>query len=367
MEVARWLEVATGVLLGLIVFYDIFKSIVLPRPAINKFIFIRWIFFGTWAGWRWVGDRIEDQGRREGWLATFAPIAALVMFLVWGATLVLAYALIFDGLRTEIRPVPGDFLQTLYFSATTLVPLSYGDFVPEGIPDRIFTIAESATGVAIAALAITLLFSLYDSFQRREELVVQLDALAGAPPAGVQILETAADLGMRDKLSQTFDEWRAWTAAVLESHLAYPLLFYFRSSHDNEAWLNSFGAVMDAANLVVSTVDGETYGPARLMLTIGDHLVEDMAWNFGFDRDEQVGVEKEEFVAAVERLQNAGYTTRSVDAAYEHFSKIRRKYAYVLNQASRRFAIIPATWISDRSYLPHRARQALPMGTPVRR
>jgi hypothetical protein len=367
MEFARWLEVATGVLLGLIVFYDIFKSIVLPRPAIHKFIFIRWLFFNSWALWRWIGDKIDDQGRREGWLAVFAPIAALMMFLVWGATLILAYALIFDGLRDEMKPAPTDFLESVYFSATTLVPLSYGDVVPIGIADRIFAIAESATGVAIAALAITLLFSLYDSFQRREELVVQLDALAGAPPAGLQILETSSDLGMRDKLSQTFDEWRAWTAAVLESHLAYPLLFYFRSSHDNEAWLNSFGAVMDAANLVVSTIDGETYGPAKLMLTIGDHLVEDMAWNFGFDRDEEVGIEKSEFVAAVERLERAGYTTRSVDAAWEHFSRIRLKYAYVLNQAARRFAIIPATWISDRSYLPHRARPPLPLGTPAGR
>lgn len=356
MEFARWLEVATGSLLGLIAFYDIFKSIVLPRPAINKFIFVRQLFFSSWALWRSIGDRVENQGRREGWLATFAPIMALIMFVVWGALLMLAYALIFDGLRDEMRPVPGDFLESLYFSATTLVPLSYGDFVPLGFLARIFTIAESATGVAIAALAITLLFSLYDSFQRREELVVALDALAGAPPSGVQILETSGEYGMRDRLGQTFDDWRAWTAAVLESHLAYPLLFYFRSSHDNEAWLNSFGAVMDAANLVVSTVDGEAVGPARLMLTVGNHFIEDMSWNFGFDKEEEAGVEKEEFVAAVERLERVGYTCKDMEAAWQHFSKIRLKYGFALNQAARRFAIIPATWISDRSYIPHRGR-----------
>jgi hypothetical protein len=103
------------------------------------------------------------------------------------------------------------------------------------------------------------------------------------------------------------------------------------------------------------------------MLLIGDHLVEDMAWNFGFDRDQQVGIEREEFVEALERLERAGYTTRQVDAAWEHFSKIRRKYAYVLNQAARRFAIIPATWISDRTYLPHTGRPALPTGMVARR
>src|SRR5205814_8794019 len=140
------------------------KSIVLPRPAINKFVFIRPLFFSAWGFWRWIGDRIEEQGRREGWLATFAPVAALLIFLVWAATLTLSYALTFDGLRAEMEPEPSDFLESLYFSATTLVPLSYGDFVPIGFVARVFTIGESATGVSIAALAITLLFSLYDSF-----------------------------------------------------------------------------------------------------------------------------------------------------------------------------------------------------------
>src|SRR5581483_2880105 len=143
---------ATGVILGLIVFYDVFKSIVLPRPSINKFVFVRALFFTSWSLWRWIGDRIDDQGRREGWLATFAPVAALLMFLVWGGAIMLAYSLIFDGLRDEMRPVPSDFLESVYFSATTIVALSYGGFVPEGFLARIFTVGESATGVTSAAL-----------------------------------------------------------------------------------------------------------------------------------------------------------------------------------------------------------------------
>ena len=352
MDYTRVLEVITGLVLVTVTFYDVFKSVVLPRPAINKFVMVRQLFLITWRFWRWASDRMA-QPHREGWLATFAPIGVLLMFLAWASSFVLGYGLIIDGLRDEIKPVPGDFWESLYFSATTLVPLSYGDFVPTGVFVRLFTIAESATGVAVAALAITLLFSLYESFQRREELVVDLDAMAGAPPSGVQLLETAADLGLRERLSNTFDDWRAWMAAVLESHLAYPILFYFRSSHDNEAWLNSFGAVMDAANLVVSTVDGSAAGSARLTLTIGNHLVEDMAWNFRFKADQQVGIEREEFDEAVERLRTAGYECRPNDEAWAVFSKIRSKYASALNEMAKRFAIVPAQWIGDRSYIPH--------------
>ena len=162
------------------------------------------------------------------------------MFATWALAFMLGYALILDGLRSQIHPMLDNFGESLYFSATTIVPLSYGDFVPTGLGARLTIIFESATGVGIAALVITLLFSLYASFQAREEMVVQLDAVAGAPPSGLQLLETVAERGLRGELIDTFDEWRAWSAAVLESHLAYPVLLYFRSSHDNEAWLKSF-------------------------------------------------------------------------------------------------------------------------------
>src|SRR5207244_11240537 len=115
--------------------------------------------------------------------------------------------------------------------------LSYGDIVPVGVLARLATIAESVTGVVLAALAITLLFSLYEAFQSREEKVVTLDAIAGAPPTGTQILETAAELGMHGELIKTFDEWRQWAASVLESHLASPPLLFFWLSNAIQHWV----------------------------------------------------------------------------------------------------------------------------------
>jgi ion channel len=354
--VPSWLEIAAGLVLILAIFYDLFQSVILPRPAVRKVALVRWLIRGMWLTWRWIGNRIDGQPRREAWLATFAPLAVLTFFAVWALALMLGYGLVVDGVRTEMHPVPANFGTSLYFSATTLVPLSYGDYVPEGVPARIATVAESITGVALAALVITLLFSLYQSFQRREELVVQLDAFAGAPPNGMQILETAAQRGMHEQLIRTFEEWRGWAAAVLESHLAYPTLFWFRSSHDNEAWLNSFGAVMDAAVLVLSTVDDDSDGAARLMLTVGDHLVEDLGWFFNYGRLDDPIVERSEYDQARERLRAAGYHCHNGKDGWQKFAKLRSSYASQLNQLARTLAIIPAEWIGDRSYLPHRNR-----------
>jgi hypothetical protein len=152
---------------------------------------------------------------------------------------------------------------------------------------------------------------------------------------------------------------------VLESHLAYPILLYFRSSHDNEAWLNSFGAVMDAATLVMSAVDEDEEGPARLMFTVGNHLVEDLSWYFRFTSTKDPLVDRDEFEQAVARLRKAGFRVKSVEEAYTKFSHLRGKYASQMNQMAHRLAIIPAEWIGDRTYAPHvdgrgRTRRRLP-------
>ncbi len=321
-----------GLVLLLAVFYDLFQSVILPRPAVNKVTAARIVLRPMWRLWRWVSQRSSRIDRSEGRLAAFAPIALLMLFFIWAAAAVVGYGLIIDGLADQFRPSPQDLATSIYISATTLVPLSYGDFVPEGGLARAVIIAESATGVGIAALVITLLFSLYESFRDREVMVVSLDALAGAPPSGVQILENAAKHGMRPELVETFDDWRGWAAMVLESHLAYPLLIYFRSSHDNEAWINSFGAVMDAAVLIISTVDDDSVGPAYLMLRVGNHLVEDFSWIFGLKGPEDGIVEHAEYQVAVERLMKAGYQVRDTEKGWKQFAELRSKYASPLNQ-----------------------------------
>ena len=121
MDLLRWLEVVTGVVMILITFYDVFKSVVLPRPAINKFVLIRRAFFMLWNFWLWANER-QAPARREGWLATFGPIAVLFMFGTWAMILMFGYAFIIDGFRDQIKPMPTDFWDSFYFSATTLVP-----------------------------------------------------------------------------------------------------------------------------------------------------------------------------------------------------------------------------------------------------
>ena len=364
----RVVEAAAGVVILAVAFYDVFQSVVLPRPSIGRLRIAPWILRPLWATWRWMAMRESRVERRENRLGSFGPVGLLALLAFWSLSSILGYALITDAIPDQIQPRPQDFWTSLYFSASTLLPLSYGEILPVGALARLVIIAESATGVGLIALVISLLFSLYGSFQRREELVVTLDALAGAPPAGLQILETVASHRMPDELRATFDDWRRWSAAVLESHLAYPILVYFRSSHDNEAWLNSFGAVMDAATLVLSTVVSEdaTEGHARLMFKVGNHLVEDLAWYFRFKSAGAPIVERQEFDDARLRLIAAGYKCHEADAAWKEFASLRSMYASTINQLANRLAIQPAKWIGDRSYVPHVERGSARRRAPKR-
>ncbi len=132
-------------------------------------------------------------------------------------------------------------------------------------------------GLGVVALVVTFLFSLYGSYQRREMRVVMLQASAGAPPSAVALLESYAHLDLVDRLPDLFRDWQQWAAEVLDSHVAYPLLGFFRSSHDNLSWISALGTVLDASSLVLTTIDDLPRGDAKLFKRMGTHLVEDIS------------------------------------------------------------------------------------------
>lgn len=324
-----------GILLIGVAWYDLFQSVVLPRPAVGRVRLSPSVLHALWLGWR------------EAVLGVFAPLAVLVLLALWAAVLVVGYGLVLVG--TE----GGRLGPALYLSASSLFDIG---LVGPGIAGgKVVVAVEAANGLGLIALVVSQLFLLFGAFERREVQVIELDTSAGAPPSGVALMEGCAESGMAGHLAATFAAWRTWAAQVLESHLAFPVLVYFRSSHDNEAWLNSFGAVMDAANLVLTALDGGgPRGEATMFFKLGKHLVDDIGYYFRFRRMRQPGLEKWELGQALERLRAAGYAVRPLDEVWPAFAARRLQYVPLLAHLSRYLAIPPAPWIGDRSYLPHR-------------
>lgn len=340
-----------GVLLGAWIIQDLVVSVVVPRPAPGRMRPSILAYRLTWRPWVWLAGFQKDPNGRERMLGTYAPVMVIVVLVIWVLGMVTGFGLILWSVREQLRPQPPGFGTSLYASAVSFLTLGFGDVVPVGTFARLVTLVEAGTGLGTVALVISFLFSLYGNFQRREALIVTLDASAGAPPSGVLLLESLQKLHAPDLLASTFDDWRIWAAEVLDSHLAYPNLNYFRSLHDNESWVSALGAVLDAAVLVMTAVESETKGHAFLMYRVGTHLVEDLSHFFNFAHEHEVGIDRSEFDDACRRLAAAGYRLRDPELGWQAFVDARSEYAAPLNAMARRLEIPPAQWIGDRSLL----------------
>jgi hypothetical protein len=350
------LEGIAGVVLVAAILLDVFLTVVVPRRAPRLGYQLRltgYLVPGLWIGWRWVGLRLSSAERREAFLGLFGALIVILLLIAWVVGLVLGYGLLLDALRTQIRPEPENFGASLYFAGTSLLTLGFGDVVAVGGFARLVALAAAATGLGLFALCITLLFTLYGSFQRREVAVVVLEAGAGAPPSGVTLLETYAVAGILNDLPLVFRDWQSWAAEVLDSHLAYPVLAYFRSSHDNDSWISSLGAVMDASTLVLTTIKDGPKGWAKLSRSVGGHCLEDLVAYFGLQSEVEVGVERAEFDEARRRLERAGFALEDADRSWDQFVRMRQQYAGRVNALARHWATPPAQWIGDRSPLKH--------------
>jgi hypothetical protein len=331
-------------LLGL-AFWDIFETVVVPRPTPGWFRIGRYIVRGSWRAIRMIRDGNPAKSY-DRVLGLFAPAAAVALLAAWLAALIVGYGLILFALRDELRPVPPDLGTTLYFAASSVLTLGYGDIVAVEAPARFIVATAAVGGLGSVALVVTFLFSLYGSYQRREVQVVMLQAAAGGPPSAVALLETYAHLDLIDRLPGLFADWERWAVEVLDSHVAYPLLGFFRSSHDNLSWIGSLGAVLDAASLVLTTIVDVPRGEAKLFKRVGTHLVEDI-YNLGFRAGDPVSLDRADFEAACDRLREAGYTLEARDDAWAAFEAARATYALRLEAMARYWAMAATSWLGD--------------------
>ncbi|MEP6638537.1 MAG: potassium channel family protein [Chloroflexota bacterium] len=332
-----------GVFLLTLAYWDLFETVVVPRPTPGYFRISRYLVRGSWRTIRLVRDGKPDRSY-DRVLGLFAPAMTLVLLAAWLVTLIFGYGLILYALRDQLRPMPSELGSTLYYAATSVLTLGFGDFVAVGAPARIVSITAAVSGLGAVALVVTFLFSLYGSYQRREIRVVSLQAAAGAPPSAIALLETYAQLDLRERLPDLFLDWERWAVEVLDSHIAYPLLGFFRSSHDNLSWISALGTMLDASSLVLTTICEVPRGEAKLLKRVGTHLVEDI-YNLGFRGGEPVTLDRAAFDAACDRLEEAGYRLEPRNLAWPAFEAARSTYAARLEGMAWYWATPATSWL----------------------
>jgi hypothetical protein len=330
---------------------DVFQSVIVPRPV----SFLRPSAYLSRYGWRTISPlitRVRDPERRENIFGTVAPALLIAFFVMWVAMMVLGFGAIFYAIRHQLHPAPANYWSAAYYAGTSVLTLGYGDILAATGFARALSLIAAALGLGTFAVVIAFLFSIFCAYQRREAVVVALRERTGAPPSGVGFLVRHAELRMLDAIPATFRDAELWIAEVMETHLAYPILIYFRSSHDEQSWIGTLGALLDASSLLLTTVDAEGVGPAKMINRLGRHLVGDFSTYFGFESDPHPGIERNEFTTAYGHLRDAGLPLRDEAVAWREFAALRASYAGPLNELARYFRIPPSQWIGDRSVLP---------------
>jgi hypothetical protein len=149
----------------------------------------------------------------------------------------------------------------------------------------------------------TFLFAIFGSFQSREAFIITFGNRSGAPPSAVDAILGAAKLGTLDRVLEIGESAQVWMAQVLETHLAYPVLIFFRSTHDGLSWVGTLGGLLDSATLVLTTLDHPQSGDAALLLRLGRHVVDDISDYFDLVDTGATGIERSEFYQAYDTFR----------------------------------------------------------------
>ena len=273
-----------GVAGVIIVIWDAFEVIVLPRRVTRRFRFSRFFYRNLWRIWRTLANLMPAKKARESAFGIFGPISLLILVAVWAIGLVYGFALMQYGAGSAVSSATSgtnNFWTDIYLSGTTFFTLGLGDVVPRSSLARALIVAEAGLGFGFLAGVIGYLPFIYGSFSRREVSITLLDSRAGTPPSAGELLRRHSSPYGADALRELLKEWELWSAELMESHLSYPVLVYFRSQHDNQSWIASLTAILDTCALIMVGVEGACERQAELTFAIARHAVVDLSQVFG--------------------------------------------------------------------------------------
>lgn len=334
-----------------IVLWDAFETIILPRRVSRRIRVTRLVYDATWFPWRIVSRRIHNENRRESFLGFYGPLTLIFLLGVWVIALVAGFALLLWALGSPLHTPTGrtSFGVDLYFSGTTFFTLGLGDIAPLTPSARIATVAEAGTGFAVLALVIGYLPVLYQAFSRREASISLLDARAGSPPSAVELLRRHANEKSIEQLSTFLYDWEHWCAELLESHLSYPQVGFFRSQHDNQSWLSAITTVLDVCALLLVGVDDIPRQQAFRTFAMARHAVVDLSQVYGsHPRDETCyRLSADDLTRLREQLAEAGVPLRRGDDADQKLTEIRKKYEPYVGALSERLLMSLPPWIPE--------------------
>jgi hypothetical protein len=338
-----------GILSILAILLDAFETVVLPRRVQRTFRLTSWFYRRTWIPYRTLANKIPSRARRENFLSYFGPLSLIFLLMLWAAGLILGFALLQYGVgeHFHLGGEPLTFGILVYQSGETFFTLGYGDVVPSTGLARALSVVEAGLGFGFLGVVIGYLPTIYSSFSRREIEISLLDARAGSPPSAAELLSRFGKCPQQGVLDQIFKDWERWAAEVLESHLSYPALSFFRSQHNNQSWLGALITILDASALVIAGVDGLRPEQAKITFAMARHAVVDLAQvvSARYNPNAPDRLPEQELNRLRQQLAERGIKLREGAAFEEKLAQLRSQYESYAVAIALNLSITLPPWI----------------------
>ena len=357
----RGIVAAVGVVLIWTAARSMIGTVIVPRPVGSWLT--RWVDKIVSFGYGVAAKLIKDHKRRDRLMAGQAAVILLMQLLAWLLIFFVGYSLL-------LWP----FVSGITTAFTTAGPALFeiGSEEARGAAERVILDIASLTGIITVTLQIAYLPTLYSAYNRRETEVALLNARAGVPSWGPELLARthyALGSGMStiDTLPDLYAAWERWAADVAESHTTYLPLVRFRSPKPMSSWVTALLSVLDSAALyLVLSPKRAPVVAARLCLRSGFICFSDVAramdLNVPAEPDPAAGISVtyEEFADAVARMEKVKFPIdRKPEEAWPDFVGWRVNYEQAAFAIAYALDVVPAVWSGPR---PH-PRPAIP---PIR-
>ncbi|HET9728269.1 MAG TPA: hypothetical protein VFR41_02560 [Acidimicrobiia bacterium] len=350
------LLVVVGVLIVIMVLDAAIRTFVLPRGTVVTFTAL--VFMGVRRVLSVFGRASHGYERRDRVMSVYAPLSLLALPAV-------SLILVFAGYACMYVGVSGlHWRDAIDSSGSSLLTLGFSH--PNDLPGVFLTFSEATIGLAVLALLIAYLPTIYNAFSRREIAVTDLSIRAGTPPTPYEWLVRAHRTGFLTDMDRFWEAWTIWFTEVGESHTTYGALAMFRSPNPHRSWITAAGAVLDTASFRLAALDLPWSASAPLCIRSGFVALREVAGFFGFEYeddpapDDPISVARAEFDGLCDQLELAGLPLKTDrDQAWRDFAGWRVNYDSVLLGLAA-FVMAPyAPWVSDRSPRQPARRYAL--------
>ena len=335
-----------GIVLGAIMVADAFQTVIVARQAKNLPVVTRLFFRISWALVAGTAGLFKTDSRRDKYLGIYGPLSLLSLLGFWALGLILAFAILQWSADLRVDGSFFSFTDDIYFSAATFFTLGSGE--PRNLLSKYLMVLEAGVGFSFLGLVIGYLPVLYQSFSNREFRILLLDARAGTPPSAVEFLNRRGS--NPEKLEERLADWEEWALNLLENHLSYPMLAYYRSHHAGQSWLAALTAIIDVSAVVMLSAEGDLRRQAEFTFTAGRHALTHTASVFRIlpRHPDQDRLPADDF----SRLHNAiSVDSKSLQPAHISEAELRRLRAMYEPQAyalGRYFLMALPPWIPSR-------------------